>query len=101
VPSVTGLSVTAATAALEAQGFIVANGGSVNSNYASGLVAYASQPAGAQYPSGSTITIYVSNGVPPKPPKPPKNDNGGGGNHGGDGRRDRGGDRDRRGDGRR
>jgi membrane peptidoglycan carboxypeptidase len=80
VPSVGGQSVDGATKQLEDAGFIVSYGGYVNSSYAEGLVAYSSPGGGAVVPSGSTVTIYQSNGRPPKPPKPT---GGGGGDQGG------------------
>ena len=80
VPSVGGQSVDGATKQLEDAGFIVSYGGYVNSSYAEGLVAYSSPGGGAVVPSGSTVTIYQSNGRPPKPPNPT---GGGGGDQGG------------------
>ncbi len=82
IPSVGGLSVDAATAALEAAGFLVVQGGSVDSSYSRGTVAYSSPGSGTLYPTGSSVTIYISDGTPYVPPKKPKN-NGGGGNGGG------------------
>jgi membrane peptidoglycan carboxypeptidase len=78
-------SVEAATAALQAAGFVVADGGQVNSETGAGLVAYTSPEGGAQLSSGDTVTLYTSTGyVPP----PSGNGNGGGrgrGNGDGDG----------------
>src|SRR6478609_1545587 len=77
VPDVAGQSVEAATAALQAAGFTVADGGQVNSETGAGLVAYTSPAAGGQLSSGDTVTLYTSTGyVPP----PPSADNNGGGN---------------------
>jgi len=82
IPSVGGMSVEQATDALEAEGFVVANGGYVDSGYSEGLVAYSSPGSGTEFGSGDTVTIYISDGTPPPPP--PRNDNGGrGGNDGG------------------
>lgn len=85
VPSVSGYSVEVATEMLEDAGFIVSNGGTVDSAVDRGLVAYSSPGAYSEFGSGDVVTIYISDGTPPPPPKPPKNnDNGGnGGNNGG------------------
>jgi membrane peptidoglycan carboxypeptidase len=83
VPSVAGLSVEAATDLLEEKGFFVANGGYVDSGYASGTVAYSGPGAYTNLGSGDTVTLYISDGTPTPPPK--NNDNGGGGNDGGGG----------------
>jgi membrane peptidoglycan carboxypeptidase len=82
VPYVAGQSEESATAALEAAGFEVSNGGYVDSGYARGTVAYTSPGAYSEFGSGDTVTIYISDGTPPPPPKK-NNDNGGGGNNGG------------------
>lgn len=85
VPDVAGQSVESATAALEAAGFSVINGGYVDSAYARGTVAYTSPEAYSEFGSGDDVTIYISDGTPPPPPPPPRNNNGGGGNGGGGG----------------
>ncbi len=90
VPAVAGFSVDAATAALEEAGFSVSNGGMVDSGYARGTVAYTTPGAYAEFGSGDTVTIYISDGTPPKKPKPPKNDNGNGNGNGGRGNGGRG-----------
>ena len=82
VPSVAGLSVEGATRQLEDAGFVVSYGGYVNSGYAEGLVAYSSPGGGAVVPSSSSITLYQSNG---RPPKPPKTNNGGNNKNNGNG----------------
>ena len=83
VPDVTGQPVEAATQALEAAGFTVADGGQVNSEVAEGLVASTSPAAGTSLSSGDTVTLYTSTGyVPP----PPSTGDGGGGNGGGKGK---------------
>ena len=89
VPGVAGTSVESATQQLEAAGFVVSYGGYVASAITEGLVAYSSPGTGAIVPSGSTVTIYQSNGRPPRP-------QGGGGGGGGD---DRGGNGGGGGDG--
>ena len=68
VPDVAGQSVEAATAALQAAGFTVADGGQVNSETGAGLVAYTSPEGGAQLSSGDTVTLYTSTGYVPPPP---------------------------------
>jgi len=83
VPDVAGQSVAAATQALEAAGFTVADGGQVNSEVGQGLVAYTSPGGGTSLSSGDTVTLYTSTGyVPP----PPSNNGGKGGKGGGKGR---------------
>ncbi|MEO5711438.1 MAG: transglycosylase domain-containing protein [Nocardioidaceae bacterium] len=75
VPSLGGQSTDAAAAALRKAGFTPVVGPSVNSSYASGTVAYLSPGSGASVSTGSTVTIYVSNGTPyvaPQPPAPTK-----------------------------
>lgn len=91
VPGVAGTSVESATQQLEAAGFVVSYGGYVASAITEGLVAYSSPGTGAIVPSGSTVTIYQSNGRPPRP-----QGGGGGGGGGGD---DRGGNGGGGGDG--
>jgi membrane peptidoglycan carboxypeptidase len=70
VPDVAGQSVADATAALAQAGFnpVVAPG-QVASSYPAGTVAGTSPAAGSRLAHGSTVTILVSNGVPP-PPSP-------------------------------
>lgn len=69
VPSVRGLYFDDAKAKLEAAGFKVYQGRAVNSAYATGKVErYA--PTG-RAAVGSTITVYLSNGVRPAPPPTP------------------------------
>lgn len=72
VPSVAGMSVSAATAALKAAGFEVNRGGTVPGRFAKGTVAEA-QP-GPLAPAGSVITIYTSTGTAPVVITPPKTD---------------------------
>lgn len=68
VPDVSGLTVEEATAQLEAAGFVVADGGDVNSEVAAGNVAYTSPAGGASLSSGDTVTLYTSTGYVPPPP---------------------------------
>lgn len=83
VPTIaSGTSVDSATATLEAAGFNVVNGGYVDSAAARGTVAYISPGGGTQLGSGDVVTIYVSDGSPPKPPKPPGDNDGPGNNNG-------------------
>ncbi|WP_243061224.1 transglycosylase domain-containing protein [Nocardioides sp. SR21] len=84
VPSVSGMSVSEAEAALEAAGFNAIQGGAVASGNPAGTVAYTSPSGGSYVPEGSIITVYTSTGVAPPPDKPDKPDNGGG-NGGGPG----------------
>ncbi len=69
VPDVAGQSVEAATQALEAAGFAVADGGQVNSQTGEGLVAYTSPTGGTSLSSGDTVTLYTSTGYVPPPTK--------------------------------
>ncbi|MFJ6500143.1 Stk1 family PASTA domain-containing Ser/Thr kinase [Streptomyces virginiae] len=63
VPSVTGLPVDQATAALEAQGLKVATAPEqVNAPFAAGTVANQSIGAGTQAAAGDTVTLTVSKG---------------------------------------
>ncbi|RRJ85788.1 PASTA domain-containing protein [Gulosibacter macacae] len=65
VPDVTGMSVSAATSALEAAGFIVDVGGQVDSAQPSGTVAHTNPSANTSVPKGSNVTISTSNGKQP------------------------------------
>ena len=68
VPSVAGLSVSDATARLEAAGFTVTVApGQVPSLYPQGTVAFTSPGGGSQQAPGTPIRIFISNGVAPKP----------------------------------
>jgi membrane peptidoglycan carboxypeptidase len=78
VPDVAGQSVEAATATLQGAGFVVADGGQVNSEVAAGTVAYTSPSGGTALSSGDTVTLYTSTGTVP----PPENSGGGGGGGG-------------------
>ncbi len=63
VPDVTGQSVEAATTALQAAGFTVADGGQVDSDAEAGVVASTSPEAGTSLSSGDTVTLYTSTGT--------------------------------------
>jgi membrane peptidoglycan carboxypeptidase len=81
VPNVAGLAYDQASQQLTQAGFQVADGGYRNSGYAADTVAYTNPAGGSQVASGTTITIYRSNGTPYVPPR----HNGGGGNNNGPG----------------
>jgi membrane peptidoglycan carboxypeptidase len=87
VPSLYGQSPDAAAAALRQAGFNPVIGPTVDSANSAGTVAYLSPGSGSQTPTGSVVTIYISDGSPYVPPPPPDNDGGGngGGNGGGGG----------------
>ena len=92
VPTVYGLYPQAAAAALRKAGFLPSiSSGQVDSANTRGTVAYLSPGSGTSAPTGSTVTVYVSNGTPyvkpkkdkpkkhkpkPKPDKPKKPDKG-------------------------
>jgi beta-lactam-binding protein with PASTA domain len=80
VPDVAGLPYSQAAQQLKQAGYSVADGGYRDSSYAKDTVAYTSPAAGTQAPSGSTITIYRSDGTPYVPPK--RHHNGGNGGPG-------------------
>jgi membrane peptidoglycan carboxypeptidase len=64
VPDVTGLPFDQAKQQLESAGYVVNDGGYVDSSYATDTVAYTSPGAGGQIGSGTTITVYRSDGTP-------------------------------------
>ncbi len=70
VPSLYGLSTDAAAATLRKAGFTPVVGPTVDSGYPQGTVAYLSPGSGSLTPTGSTVTIYVSDGTPYVPPAP-------------------------------
>ena len=84
VPDVGGLSVEAARAQLEALGFGVSISGYVRSEYPVDTVAYTFPAAGESLGSGDTVTIYQSDGTPPKGSGGGDDGDGGGGGDGGD-----------------
>lgn len=74
VPSVSGMSIDNATKALEAVGFAVSVGDSVDSKIEKDLIAYSYPAGGAQLGAGDTVVIYPSDGTPERPKrKCPKN----------------------------
>jgi membrane peptidoglycan carboxypeptidase len=86
VPSVGGLSPDDASAQLQAAGFSPVVGPYVDSSYAADTVAYTSPGSGSVIGTGSSVTIYVSDGTPPAAapaPAPPSGPDAGG--DGGDG----------------
>ncbi|GAB3615716.1 transglycosylase domain-containing protein [Okibacterium endophyticum] len=91
VPDVTGDAVAAATAELEAAGFSVTVGASVESEIAAGLVARTDPGGGASVSRGATVTIHPSSGTATTTTPPDEPDDGGGqgdgdgGEEGGDG----------------
>ena len=64
VPDVAGVPYDQAASQIRQAGFQVADGGYRDSGYSTDTVAYTSPGAGSQVASGSTITIYRSNGTP-------------------------------------
>jgi membrane peptidoglycan carboxypeptidase len=71
LPTVAGDAPQKAATILRRAGFNPVIGPTVNSSYAAGTVAYTSPSEGSQVGTGSTVTIYVSNGTPVAPPPPP------------------------------
>ena len=81
VPTTSGMSMSAALAALKQAGFTPIDAGTTASAYPAGTVAFTSPSGGSTAPSGSVVTVYESTGVPP--PSDGGGGNGGGGNGGG------------------
>ncbi len=79
VPSLYGYSPSEAAERLRAAGFLPITGSYVDSSYAEGTVAYTDPGAGSTVGTGSSVTIYISDGTPYVPPAP---NPGGGGNPG-------------------
>ena len=75
VPSVGGMGTGPASDTLRKQGFTPVVGPTVDSGYPQGTVAYTSPGAGASVGTGSTVTIYVSDGTPYVPPPSKKHHN--------------------------
>lgn len=71
VPDVIGLSVRAAEAELRQDGFNPVLGGATDSSVPVGDVASTSPGAGAQAGTGTTVTVYVSNGQQGPPTSQP------------------------------
>ena len=84
VPSVNGYSVTSASDQLRSAGFSPVVGPYVHSSYPYGTVAYTSPGGGSSLGTGSSVTIYVSDGTPAPAPQP-SNPGTGGGTGGGNG----------------
>ena len=72
VPSVYGQSPEQAARILREAGFEPVVGPTVDSANATGTVAYLSPSSGSEAPTGSTVTIYLSDGTPYVKPKPKK-----------------------------
>jgi membrane peptidoglycan carboxypeptidase len=82
VPSVYGQDPKQAAKVLRDAGLYPTIGPLVDSANSYGTVAYLSPGSGTEIGTGSSVTIYVSDGSPYVPPPPPSGD--GGGNGGGD-----------------
>jgi len=98
VPDVAGLSQTEASRMLRRRGLVPRIGPMVDSAVARGGVVYTNPRGGSQIGSGSTVTLFRSDGtpyVPPPPSRPSPPDSGGSGG-GGSGGSDGGGGRDSR-----
>jgi hypothetical protein len=85
VPSLGGYSVDTATEQLREAGFLPTTGSYVDSSYPYGTVAYTSPGGGSSLGTGSSVTIYISDGTPAPPPPPPGGNGNGNGNGGGGG----------------
>jgi membrane peptidoglycan carboxypeptidase len=88
VPSVGGMGTDAAATALRKAGFTPVVGPTVDSGYPAGTAAYLSPGSGSTAPTGTTVTIYVSDGTPyvaPQPQQPQQPQKQGGGGNGGGG----------------
>jgi membrane peptidoglycan carboxypeptidase len=70
VPSVYGQSPRQAASVLRRAGFSPVIGPTVDSGYSYGTVAYLGPTSGSSLPTGSTVTIYVSDGTPYVAPQP-------------------------------
>jgi hypothetical protein len=80
VPSVYGYSPSEAADILRRAGLNPVVGPQVNSSSSYGTVAFLSPGSGTQIATGSTVTMYISNGTP----EPPSGGGGGGGGGGND-----------------
>jgi membrane peptidoglycan carboxypeptidase len=90
LPSLAGLTPEEAVKRLDALGMrSTVSETEVSSYQPEGTVAYSTPGAGSTVSPGATVTLYLSNGVPP-PPEPEESDgnNGDGGGNGGDGGND-------------
>jgi membrane carboxypeptidase/penicillin-binding protein len=79
IPSVYGSSPEQAAQVLRKAGFNPVIGPMVDSSNSYGTVAYLSPGSGGSAGTGSSVTIYVSDGTPAPAPPPPKPGGGGGG----------------------
>jgi membrane peptidoglycan carboxypeptidase len=77
VPDVGGYAYNAAAQALRDAGFSVADGSYRDSSYPQDTVAYTDPQGGSQVASGTTVTIYRSDGTPYVPPRRHKHHGGG------------------------
>src|SRR3954453_9627493 len=78
VPDVGGMPYDQAAQQLRQAGFTVVDGGYRDSGYPRDTVAYSSPTGGSQVSSGTSVTLYRSDGTPYVAPQPPS----GGGNGG-------------------
>jgi membrane peptidoglycan carboxypeptidase len=85
IPDTAGMSSEQAQKVLGDAGFTTVQGGSVDSSYSAGTVAYTSPGAGSTSASGSAVTVFLSDGTPYVPPPPAPEPSGGGGGGGGGG----------------
>jgi membrane peptidoglycan carboxypeptidase len=67
VPDVSGIPYDQAARQIQAAGFTVVDGGYRSSSYPNDSVAYTSPTGGTQLASGTSVTIYRSNGTPSSP----------------------------------
>jgi beta-lactam-binding protein with PASTA domain len=85
VPYVSGFDPKHAAEVLRNAGFNPQIGATVDSGNPRGSVAYTSPSSGAQLGTGSSVTIYISDGTPyvaPQPPSPKPKPKPGGGDQG-------------------
>jgi membrane peptidoglycan carboxypeptidase len=85
VPSLEGYPLDSAIDQLEAAGFSPTVGPYIDSYQPYGTVSYTDPGAGSTIGTGSSVTIYVSDGSPPPAPAPPPPSGGDGGNGNGGG----------------
>jgi membrane peptidoglycan carboxypeptidase len=82
VPDLGGQPYDQAAQQLRTAGFTVVDGGSRDSGYPVDTVAYSSPGAGSQVPSGTSVTLYRSDGTPYVAPQQGGNGHGHGHGHG-------------------
>lgn len=68
IPETSGLSQTDATAALEAEGYVVEVGNDFSETVPEGEIIGTAPAAGSQLAPGSTVTLLISSGTPPEIP---------------------------------